>query len=359
MRKSILLLALGVISACVTVSSPATTFGQTAQPSMRVGASYTADGQLNRPDNWREWIYVGTPVTPNDMNDGKAAFPEFHNVYVDPWSYRMLRQTGRFPEGTMIAKELVSVGAKAASSGNGYFQGEFQGLEVAVKDNDRFADEPGGWAYFSFGHQKEYASTAKKFATEQCNACHQASADTDFVFTQYYPVLREALRHAGKTVASSKAKKPMSVQESRAAATAMGANGDARYEDALFEYLKSGKYRQFKSDSKVRPSAARAAHGSIRTFINDKLSQSMAAGNKVHPIGSFAVKELHKDGAMIGWASAYKTRDDDGKGNGWYWYENLSTENTDKPVASGFGEQLCTGCHAQGSDFVASPWPLK
>mgnify|MGYP007132382116 CR=1 FL=1 len=37
------------------------------------------DGQLDRPANYREWVYVGTPVTPNDMNDGKAAFPEhFH-----------------------------------------------------------------------------------------------------------------------------------------------------------------------------------------------------------------------------------------------------------------------------------------
>ena len=38
------------------------------------------DGELERPTGYREWIYVGTPVTPNDMNDGKAAFPEQHTV---------------------------------------------------------------------------------------------------------------------------------------------------------------------------------------------------------------------------------------------------------------------------------------
>ena len=38
------------------------------------------DGQLERPTGYREWVYVGTPVTPNDMNDGKAAFPEIHNA---------------------------------------------------------------------------------------------------------------------------------------------------------------------------------------------------------------------------------------------------------------------------------------
>ena len=46
---------------------------------------YTAEGKMNRPPvSFRKWVYVGTPVTPNDMNDGKANFPEFHNVYMDP-----------------------------------------------------------------------------------------------------------------------------------------------------------------------------------------------------------------------------------------------------------------------------------
>ena len=32
--------------------------------------------------------------------------------------------------------------------------------------------------------------TATAFPTAACNACHDASAADDFVFTQYYPVLR-------------------------------------------------------------------------------------------------------------------------------------------------------------------------
>lgn len=328
--------------------------GQETMPNTnRVGASYADDGKLNRPDNWREWIYVGTPVTPNELNDGKAAFPEFHNTYIDPWSYRSLKQTGEFPEGTMIAKELVSVGAKAAVSGNGYFQGEFQGLEIAVKDTKRFRSEPGGWAYFSFGHQKQYAHTATKFPTAKCNSCHEASAATDFVFTQYYPVLRSALAEAGKPVVMQEEKK-MSAEESRAAAAAMGGSGDTKYEDALFKFLKAGKYRSFASDAKVHPSAARAAHGDVKVFVNDKLAGSMSKSRQVHPVGSFAVKELHKGGQLIGWASAFKAREDDGAGNGWYWFENLSVNDATKPVASGFGHQMCTGCHAQGKDFVAT-----
>ena len=152
-------------------------------------------GELVRPEGYRTWIFVGTPVTPNDMNDGKAPFPEFHNVYIDPGSYKHYKKTGKFREGTILVKELVSVGSKKAASGNGYFEGDFIGLEATVKDSKRFAKEPGNWAYFSFtnkDHSLPYKATAPAFPAPACNACHQANAADDWVFTQYYPVLRAA-----------------------------------------------------------------------------------------------------------------------------------------------------------------------
>lgn len=149
------------------------------------------NGELQRPTGYREWVYVGTPVTPNDMNAGKAAFPEHHNVYIDPESWKHWKDKGEFPDGTIIIKELVSVGSKAAVSGQGYFQGEFVGLEATIKSKSNFPDEPGNWAYFSFSSKdhKTLTETAKAFPTESCNNCHKAAAADDFVFTQYYPVL--------------------------------------------------------------------------------------------------------------------------------------------------------------------------
>lgn len=114
---------------------------------------YTSEGKLKRPPvSFRKWVYVGTPVTPNDMNDGKANFPEFHNVYMDPDSFTHYEKTGEYRDGTVLVKELVSVGTKKASSGNGYFQGEFIGLEVSVKDTKRYPEDPGNWGFYSFGH---------------------------------------------------------------------------------------------------------------------------------------------------------------------------------------------------------------
>jgi hypothetical protein len=150
------------------------------------------NGELERPTGFREWIYVGTPVTPNELNNGQAAFPEHHNVYIDPKSWAHWKKTGEFRDGTILMKELVSVGSKAAVSGSGYFQGDFIGLEATIKSKKHFPNEPGNWAYYSFSNSdlKTLNETAKAFPAASCNGCHAGAAADDFVFTQYYPVLR-------------------------------------------------------------------------------------------------------------------------------------------------------------------------
>ncbi|SDY56227.1 cytochrome P460 family protein [Nitrosomonas sp. Nm33] len=151
-------------------------------------AHFNKDGELLTPKNYREWIFVGAPVTPKDMNDGNPAFPEFHNVYIDPVSWAHWKQTGKFRDGTIIVKELVSVGAEEAASGNGYFQGEYLGIAATVKDSKRFADRFNNWAYFGF--ESYESKSAAPQTDESCNTCHKENAAEDNVFTQYYPVLR-------------------------------------------------------------------------------------------------------------------------------------------------------------------------
>ena len=165
--------------------------GAAAQPGASVaGIEFTPEGKLKRPIGYRKWVYVGTPLTPNDLNGGEAPFPEFHAVYIDPESFAHFEKTGKFRDGTVIVKELIGVGDKEATSGKGYFMGEFTGLEASIKDSKRFKDEPGHWAYFSFGHTYPLKAMTAKNAVASCNQCHQASAAHDYVFTQYYPVLR-------------------------------------------------------------------------------------------------------------------------------------------------------------------------
>ncbi|WP_282607392.1 cytochrome P460 family protein [Pelagibius sp. Alg239-R121] len=158
---------------------------------------FTADGQLVRPENYYEWIYVGSPLTPNALNGGEAGFPEFHNVYIQPSAYKIYKKTGVFPEGTIFYKELQLVlrsdhedGSANEASGRGYFPGAFNGADVAVKDSARFPDT-NGWGYFNFGHHAPpLAKTAKALPAEACAACHIASATKDMVFTKFYTRLQ-------------------------------------------------------------------------------------------------------------------------------------------------------------------------
>lgn len=160
------------------------------------------NGELERPSGYREWIYVGAPVTPDDMNNGKANFPEFHSVYIDPESWDHWKKTGKFRDGTMLVKEMNKVGSKSATSGQGYFMGRFMGLEATIKSKREFPNEPGNWAYFSFStaDHKTLKRTVKAEPAANCNACHENAAKDDFVFTQYYPVLEAAKANPEKAV---------------------------------------------------------------------------------------------------------------------------------------------------------------
>ena len=156
---------------------------------------YTASGDLILPENFHEWVYVGSPLTPNALNDGKANFPEYHNVYIEPCSYAMYKKTNAFPDGTIFFKELQLTlpaenadGSRTEPSGRGYFPGPWNGADVTVKDSKRYADT-GGWGYYNFNHHEPKAPTAKLRAKEECAFCHIASAKKDDVWTQFYPLL--------------------------------------------------------------------------------------------------------------------------------------------------------------------------
>jgi hypothetical protein len=163
------------------------------------GAQFTPDGKMKLPTGYREWVFIGSPLTPNALNGGKASFPEFHNVYVERKNFDAYQKTGTFPEGTVLVKELVLLekptfpdGSQQAPSGRGYFDGAFNGMDVSVKDTKRFA-KTNGWGYFTFGHHAEpYETTAAESSVAECAGCHIANvAKTDMTYVQFYPVLRE------------------------------------------------------------------------------------------------------------------------------------------------------------------------
>ena len=162
-----------------------------------IGAAvFNNQGELVLPEGFREWVFIGAPLTPHGLNNGKAGFPEYHHVYINPDAFAVYQRTGELPEGTVIAKELVLLqkgdfkdGSKNAPSGRGYFAGKFNGMDVMVKDSSRFK-KTNGWGFFNYGHKAPpYAETAKALPAKNCAGCHTANAGKNMVFKQYYPVL--------------------------------------------------------------------------------------------------------------------------------------------------------------------------
>jgi len=188
-----LAIALSIVSCGVATTLFAQ--DQTYQGKTCYPPEYTSSDEFILPKNFHEWVYVGSPLTPNALNGGMATFPEFHNVYIEPCSYEKYKQTNVFPEGTIFFKELQLTlpgqnpdGSRTEPSGRGYFPGPLNGADSTVKDTKRYA-ATGGWGYYNFNHHEPKAPTAKLKDKSECAFCHQASAKKDEVWTQFYPLL--------------------------------------------------------------------------------------------------------------------------------------------------------------------------
>jgi tetratricopeptide (TPR) repeat protein len=159
-----------------------------AEPA-KPAARFEGKDTLLRPEGYREWVFVGSSQGLR-YDEGKKETQqlEYKNVYIDLAAYRVYKETGAFPQGTVLILETAAGEEKKEPGLRGSFQKEFTGLSAAVKDKNRFTD---GWAYFSFsdgpGKTKARAQPAKKSA---CYDCHREKGAEDNIFTQFYPVLR-------------------------------------------------------------------------------------------------------------------------------------------------------------------------
>jgi hypothetical protein len=200
---SVIIVGAGLVSASLYLLIARPVAAQSQEPSAAQSegsaAVFNADGTVQLPAGFRKWVFVGAPLTPNGLNDGKANFPEYHHVYIEQKNVDAYLKTGEFPEGTVIVKELTRVlnptfpdGSRKEASGRGFFNGEYNGIDMTVKDSKRFA-KTNGWGFFTFGHHPmPYAKSAAEKPVTECAGCHIANvAATDMTWIQFYPLLRD------------------------------------------------------------------------------------------------------------------------------------------------------------------------
>jgi Cytochrome P460 len=158
---------------------------------------YTSDGQLMRPDNYREWIFLSSGLgmtysNPDTAAAANTALPRFDNVFVTPQAYQAFLKTGAWPDKTMFALEVRSSASKGSINKGGHYQDEIVALEIEVKDQSRF---PNQWAYFGFGGGAQQAKPRP--ASAGCQACHSTNGAVENTFVQFYPTLLPVAKAKG------------------------------------------------------------------------------------------------------------------------------------------------------------------
>lgn len=174
--------AIGATLGAAGLIGLAATAASQAQAPMSA-ASFTADGKLDFPKDYRTWVYLTSGMDMAYVEGGGGQMHAFDNVFVDPASYAAFQQTGTWPDKTVLVLEVRSAEAHASIDKAGRSQGARMAVEVHVKDAARFK---GGWGFFGFNGEKPAGLIPQSAA---CYACHQDHAAVDTTFVQFYPTL--------------------------------------------------------------------------------------------------------------------------------------------------------------------------
>jgi len=151
-------------------------------PQSKPELSYTGDGRMNFPENYREWVYLTSGL---GMSYSATA-PEharFDNVFVNPTAYKAFLATGTWPDKTVLVLEIRAADSKVSIDHHGQSQTpEVVALEAHVRDEKL----PGQWGFFEFDGQAPGKLVARPAG---CYTCHEAHAAVDTTFVQFYPTL--------------------------------------------------------------------------------------------------------------------------------------------------------------------------
>jgi hypothetical protein len=145
--------------------------------------TYTAEGKMNFPTDYREWVFLTSGLDMSyDPKATAATHSVFNNVFVNPSAYRVYMQTGTWPEGSMFMLENRGAEGNHSINVRGQTQAvKVTGTEIHVKDSAH-----GGWAFYIF---KDGASAKQLDHSLACYSCHEQHAAVDTTFVQFYPTL--------------------------------------------------------------------------------------------------------------------------------------------------------------------------
>lgn len=157
-------------------------------------------GRISLPRNFREnWTFLGTwSIAEKDVERSSEASGHgaagLHNVYTQRGVAESFRETGKFPDGAVIVKELLAAVTASMTTGTVSRGTAVEGWFVMVKDTEeRFSSNPlwgDGWGWALFNADQSTETVTQNYKTE-CVGCHIPARDDDWIYVSGYSVLSE------------------------------------------------------------------------------------------------------------------------------------------------------------------------
>lgn len=161
----------------------------------QTGAATTAlidaAGNMHIPDNYRQtYEYLGSWSIAGDKKGAK----EMHIVYASPGTAAAYRTTGKFPDGSVLVKEVRNAATAEMTTGTVSHVDTLKGWFMMVKDskgshpNNKLWGNGWGWSWFDADNPKKTTST--DFHAD-CLSCHIPAKQADWIYVSGYPVLKK------------------------------------------------------------------------------------------------------------------------------------------------------------------------
>jgi hypothetical protein len=184
---------LGVTLAALSVIGIATAYGvdTRSQYSGMTAAVVDNNGNLRVPSNYRT-TYEALGTWAVAKGDGPGS-KQLHMVYALPGTVAAFRKDGKFPDGTVLVKEVFNTTTKPMTTGTVSSAGTLAGWFVMVKDRvgrfqgNKLWGDGWGWSWFDASNPQKTTSTDYK---TDCQTCHVPAQKSDWIYSSGYPVLQ-------------------------------------------------------------------------------------------------------------------------------------------------------------------------
>jgi len=149
-----------------------------------------ADGNLQVPKDYRDtYEYLGSWAIADEKGAGAK---QIHEVYASPGTIAAYRRSGRFPNGTVLVKEVRAGTTAPMTTGTVTYAQKLAGWFVMVRDSsgrhpgNKLWGDGWGWSWFNAANPSKTTSTDYK---ANCRPCHEPARATEWVYARGYPVL--------------------------------------------------------------------------------------------------------------------------------------------------------------------------